>query len=196
MNWQDIPGNSESIDAIYGPAVAAAKDGDVFVELGVYYGRSLAMLATFARDAGKRLSIWGVDLWEGAAGITRDASHPYEPAEVAACAANLRAAGFQLAMLPEFDGVALQQIDTALAAGRFSDASVTLAFIDGDHSYEGCARDIAAWWPKVKPGGQIAGHDYSHEYPGVMQAVSEAFPEYVHHGERDTGICFCVRKPL
>jgi hypothetical protein len=191
MRLDEIPGNSQSIDTIYGPAVAEAKDGDVFVELGVYYGRSLAMLATFAGDAGKSLNIYGVDLWRDAGHITRNASHPYEPAPYYECASNIATIASETQQ-----HMSLSVGDTALAACLFDDASVTLAFIDGDHSYEGCKRDIAAWWGKIKPGGLLAGHDYSHEYPGVMQAVTEAFPEYVHHGERDCGICWYVRKPL
>jgi hypothetical protein len=49
-------------------------------------------------------------------------------------------------------------------------------FIDADHSYEGCAADIAAWAPKVKPGGLLCGHDYDNpDFPefGVKRAVDE-----------------------
>jgi len=34
-------------------------------------------------------------------------------------------------------------------------------YIDGDHSFEGVYRDIVAWYPKVKKGGIIGGHDFS-----------------------------------
>ena len=53
---------------------------------------------------------------------------------------------------------------------------VDLAFLDADHSYEGCAADIEAWWPKVKPGGWLGFHDYENTaYPewGVKRAVDE-----------------------
>jgi predicted O-methyltransferase YrrM len=53
-----------------------------------------------------------------------------------------------------------------------------LVFIDGDHSYKGCKEDIEAWWPLVKTGGYLSGHDYRTDKPGfgVKQAVDEAFP--------------------
>lgn len=35
-----------------------------------------------------------------------------------------------------------------------------LVFIDGDHTYEGCAGDIEAWWPNLRTGGIMAIHDY------------------------------------
>lgn len=62
------------------------------------------------------------------------------------------------------------------AAKEISDASLDFVFIDADHSYEGCKADIAAWVPKLKPGGLLSGHDYNNiEYPcfGVNQAVEE-----------------------
>jgi len=35
-----------------------------------------------------------------------------------------------------------------------------LLFIDGDHSYEGCARDVMQYVPFVRPGGYFILHDY------------------------------------
>jgi predicted alpha/beta hydrolase family esterase len=46
-------------------------------------------------------------------------------------------------------------------------------FIDADHKYESVKADIAAWLPKVRPGGHIAGHDYHSDWPGVQKAVDE-----------------------
>jgi hypothetical protein len=191
MNWQDIPGNSQSIDTIYGPAVAEAQNGDVFVELGVYKGRSLAMLGEMVQRSGKDIAIRGVDLWEDGGVITRNASHPYEPAVMDQCIRDVeRTVGNGVKL-------SLSRRDTADEARFHADASVTLAFIDGDHSFEGCKRDIAAWCSKIKSKGLLAGHDFSAEYPGVMRAVLEAFPEYVHWGSEfgDTGICWVVRMP-
>jgi hypothetical protein len=54
--------------------------------------------------------------------------------------------------------------------------SLDFVFIDADHGYEGCLRDLRAWYPKVKPGGIFSGHDYENtSYPkfGVTQAVKE-----------------------
>jgi predicted O-methyltransferase YrrM len=64
--------------------------------------------------------------------------------------------------------------DSALAAARFDDASLDAVFIDADHSEEAVTRDIAAWLPKVKRGGVIAGHDV--DQFGVAKAVSKILP--------------------
>jgi predicted O-methyltransferase YrrM len=45
------------------------------------------------------------------------------------------------------------------AASLLADAVFDLVFIDADHSYSSVRDDIAAWRPKVRPGGVLCGHD-------------------------------------
>ena len=45
-------------------------------------------------------------------------------------------------------------------SSRFEDGSLDLVYIDGNHAYEWVKEDIELWWPKLKPGGILAGHDY------------------------------------
>ena len=62
------------------------------------------------------------------------------------------------------------------AAKDIPDGSLDFVFIDADHSYHGCVADIAAWKPKLKPGGLLSGHDYDNpdfEKFGVKRAVDE-----------------------
>src|SRR3970282_2127680 len=46
------------------------------------------------------------------------------------------------------------------AAAPVAGGSPDLAFIDANHSLPFVQKDIAAYWPKVRPGGWLAGHDY------------------------------------
>jgi hypothetical protein len=46
-------------------------------------------------------------------------------------------------------------------------------YIDADHTYRGCKKDIEMWSTKVRPGGMVMVHDYCAEYPGVLRAVDE-----------------------
>lgn len=55
------------------------------------------------------------------------------------------------------------------AASLFEDNSLDFVYIDGNHMYDAVLDDIKAWYPKVKPGGILAGDDVeplekSHEY--------------------------------
>jgi predicted O-methyltransferase YrrM len=66
-------------------------------------------------------------------------------------------------------------------ARRFENESFDLVFIDADHTEEWVSRDLAAWMPKVKRGGVIAGHDYgSRNWPGVRIAVDRFFAGHPH----------------
>jgi len=63
---------------------------------------------------------------------------------------------------------------TSEGAADFFDDTFDIVFIDGDHSYEQTSKDIKAWWPKVKEGGYIGGHDYRDDKNyGVIEAVEE-----------------------
>ncbi len=61
------------------------------------------------------------------------------------------------------------------AARSFDDESLGLVFIDGNHDVDSVGADIAAWWPKLRRGGVMLGHDYSPSFPGVIEAVSAGF---------------------
>jgi hypothetical protein len=67
------------------------------------------------------------------------------------------------------------------AAKLYKDKSLDVVFIDANHSYESVRDDIEAWLPKVKMGGIIAGHDYTLNWPGVLQAVNEKFMDIETH---------------
>ncbi len=51
-----------------------------------------------------------------------------------------------------------------------------MVFIDAGHDYPSCKQDIELWWPLIKEGGYLCGHDYQHKFPGVMRAVADSFP--------------------
>ena len=46
------------------------------------------------------------------------------------------------------------------AAAAFDDCSLDYVYVDAVHDYEGARRDLQDWWPKLRPGGIMAGHDY------------------------------------
>lgn len=58
-------------------------------------------------------------------------------------------------------------------AANVKDGSLGLAYIDGDHTYQGAKADIKTWWPKLVLGGIMAFHDYSNPDYGVKRAVIE-----------------------
>jgi hypothetical protein len=67
------------------------------------------------------------------------------------------------------------EMDSVDAAEYIKDEALHLCFIDAAHSYVGVMRDIKAWYPKVKKGGWICGHDI--DRVTVKQAVTEFFKD-------------------
>lgn len=63
------------------------------------------------------------------------------------------------------------------AAGMFPDNHFDFIYIDADHSFVAVTADLNAWYPKVKPGGWILGHDYNFhstdDNDGVTKAVQQ-----------------------
>lgn len=70
------------------------------------------------------------------------------------------------------------------AAPKIADYSLDFVYVDARHDYPSVMEDLEAWYPKVRPGGIVAGHDYldglfaAGEF-GVKSAVDEFF------GKRD-----------
>lgn len=81
------------------------------------------------------------------------------------------------------DRVSIIREHSVQAATFFEDEYFDFVYIDADHTYEGVLADLQAWYPKVKMGGIIGGHDYAEEGMdgidnwlldfGVIKAVKE-----------------------
>ena len=55
----------------------------------------------------------------------------------------------------------------------FGGQPIDFLFIDGDHSYDACKADIAAWAPFARRGGVMAFHDFGSRAEGVTRAIFE-----------------------
>jgi predicted O-methyltransferase YrrM len=117
------------------------------------------------------LELWLVDAWkpyEGESQLgSQDAAY-FERAKSAALWWTNHAAERRYVL----------QQESSRAAPRFGDASLDFVFIDANHLYENVRSDIRAWWPKVRPGGLVIGHDYGVDRDadgrwGVRRAVDE-----------------------
>lgn len=66
----------------------------------------------------------------------------------------------------------------------FPDGLFDFIYIDGFHSLAAVTKDLADWWPKLRPGGVFAGHDYSPFKSSaivecrVIEAVNEHVSKY------------------
>ena len=66
------------------------------------------------------------------------------------------------------------------AAADFADGSLDWVYIDANHSHEAVKADLEAWYPKVRSGGIISGHDYAEGAGNLMEyGVKPAVDEFV-----------------
>lgn len=145
--------------SFFGPDLRGARGSitpSLMVEVGVYKGRSCFFLAVEAFNSGKPIHVIAVDRFNWPTTGARDFS-------------SLRREHGLTEMISMVEATSVQ------ASRQFDDETLDFVFIDADHTYESVKADIAAWWPKVKPGGILAGHDFCDEFPGVEQAVNEFF---------------------
>jgi predicted O-methyltransferase YrrM len=77
-------------------------------------------------------------------------------------------------------------MDSLAASLRVRNEELDFCYIDADHSYEAAKADIEAWWPKVREGGVLSGHDYVTHWQGVKQAVDE----FVKDHRLEDNFCF------
>lgn len=67
--------------------------------------------------------------------------------------------------------VEILKMDSLSGAKKFDDESLDFVYLDTCHDEEPTLTDIGVWFPKVKMGGILAGHDFSQPWPGVVMAV-------------------------
>lgn len=80
------------------------------------------------------------------------------------------------------------------AARKMQDRSLDFVYIDGNHLRDHVLADLAAWVPKVKPGGIIAGHDYKVYPHKPFIQVREAVDEYTRAHAISPWFVFAVDK--
>jgi cephalosporin hydroxylase len=143
-----------------------------FVEVGAFYGKSAAYMAVEIANSGKSIKFDVVDTWRGSPEHQEDA-WDYRPDMVEDTAFEV----FIENMKPAERFYNAIKLPSLAAANQYDNNSLDFVFIDAAHEYESVKSDIETWYPKVKSGGFIGGHDYlkgDSKY-GVYLAVDERF---------------------
>ena len=152
---------------LYKEFVQQIPNNGVFVEVGSWMGKSIAFMGVEVINSGKNIKCYAVDTWQGSP------EHQSDPVVQGNKLYNI----FFSNMHPVSSVVTPIRKPSVEGAKEFADKSIDIVFIDACHEYECVKEDIAAWLPKVKKGGVIAGHDYIWRSPEdpVKTAVDEAF---------------------
>lgn len=78
--------------------------------------------------------------------------------------------------------VTLHRLYSFNAVIGFRDDSLSFVYLDANHDFDHVRADIRGWWPRIKSGGILCGHDYKDEKTdywncGVKSAVDEFVAE-------------------
>lgn len=125
------------------------------VEVGCFAGISSELFAKFCKE------IICIDIWD-----TEDPAYAEIEKENLAKAFEM----FQI-MAEEYPNLSFIREFSTIAATYFDIKTLDMVYIDANHAKEKVKEDIRAWWPKVKFGGWLAGHDIWYIY--VKEAVEE-----------------------
>ena len=134
----------------------------IMYELGTFAGEAAYVFAQYFNI------VHAVDPWEDACGAPEGLQ-----AVVDSFNERARLAG----------NIVAHKMTASEAAVAVPDESLDFVYVDsGPHTYDGNLREIREWWPKVRSGGFLGGHDYEipelhavDVFPGVEASVKKFF---------------------
>lgn len=133
-------------------------------ELGIFKGGNFMEMIAHKPKLAVAVDTWNNDGVHG----KNDATYPQEELE--------KQYEYFKGLVKDKPFVKIVRDYTVNAAKRFPDNYFDFVYIDADHSIEACYADIITWYPKVKNGKFLVGHDYKRGF-GVVAAVDRFVKE-------------------
>jgi len=149
-----------------------------FAEIGSFQGKSAVMMGEYIKEYKKTIQLHCIDLFPEKSQL----------AELTNIGAGQGEEGRIINELPDslyntfLNNIRRCEVDDVITINRgcsyekaldYVDEFFSFVFIDAAHHKSGVLLDLNAWWPKIKTGGMMAGHDF--DCPGVCEAVYEFF---------------------
>ncbi|MCH7903464.1 MAG: class I SAM-dependent methyltransferase [Armatimonadetes bacterium] len=129
-----------------------------WVELGVDRGTYSRLLL----EKGKPDMLWSIDRWGGDRG--------HDTARYVSAVKLLQ---------PYASNNTVVRASFSEAVNLFQSESLDFIYVDGyAHTGQESGNTLSEWWPKVKPGGVMAGHDYHERWPENLAAVDRFAAEH------------------
>lgn len=161
-----------SYEWLYKEVAQLAEDGDLFVEVGSFKGRSSAFLAVELINSGSKVKLDLIDTWEGSVEHQKGAE-----CEVKEVVEGTLFEVFKENMKPvegQYNAIRMKSTD---AAALYANESIDFLMIDGAHEFDSVVADIRAFLPKMKKGGIMCGDDC---WPGAdpRRAAEQELSKY------------------
>lgn len=176
--------NSENwfgYENLYSYVVDKFDSGSHFVEVGVWKGMSACFMAVEIINSGKDIKFDCVDTWEYVETSKEIKEEQFKDLfEI-----------FKKNIEPIQDRIGIVRSLSWEGSKYYKDESLDFVFIDAGHDHESVTKDLISWFPKIKNGGIISGHDYHYDC-GVFTAVNEFFKDM--NKIKQYGACWIYEK--
>jgi hypothetical protein len=160
------------------------------LEVGSNLGLSSSIIASKIKGTSRLfcVDIWSRDTWDEIALKLGDRADKYPLREKDAFIqfwANMTRLGLSQVVVP-----IRMRSDQAIKVFK---PTLKFAFIDGCHEYEFVKQDIE-WLKYLAIGGEVVFHDYTTDFPGVIQAVDEFRSNRSFKEVERGGLCVTFKK--
>ena len=153
--------------------------GELFKDLGFKVGAEIGVergrFSRFLCDINPELKLYCIDPWAAYFHNSQAREDAYYEKTVAYLAGK---------------NVEILRMTSLGASKIIADGSLDFVYIVALHEFDPVMMDIILWYPKVRKGGIISGHDFAHYHQmGVVQAVTaytqahSIVPWYITTGE-------------
>lgn len=164
MYWEKIEG-SFTFQPFYERMVMRFNNA-TFVEIGSWQGQSIMYLAERVKELNKKIKLYTIDIFtvgeQQNDGVVHHTGEDFYQ-------------NYLNNIEPLKDYITTIRGSSHDVHTQFENESIDFLFIDGDHSTEAVYKDLTLWYPKVKSGGIISGHDYTWVDGRVKLAVDRFF---------------------
>jgi len=199
----------EDSKTIYSILLPLLKEGIKIAEIGVWTGKTSTVLGSMVKTFNGK--VYSVDHFEGQSKRELVGQHPNlnDPKLFSKWTGEWDICSVWKANIKhtELEGyVTLKRMSSLEGSKEFEDEYFDFIYLDASHDYDSVKEDLEVWYPKLKPGGTIAGHDFEEKmsiggatalwkkykeeffnckcHPGVILAVVEKFPNVKHIPKR------------
>jgi hypothetical protein len=169
-----------------------------FVEVGCKSGRTTGHILANVPDS----RVIAIDPWitqEANGDPTRETYKDWDFAKIEADFwANVGEHKDRCTMVRKSSAAAVELLSVGLmslemALHKPARVDFDIIFIDALHDYASVKQDIALWWPHVRVGGMLTGHDFNHQWPGVERAIADSF-NLMHIGVASDSVWFVIKQ--
>lgn len=144
--------------------------------VGIEIGTKCADLTLAILSIFDNCFLYTIDPWEHRDKAEFEAGEPQEYHDK-----NKEAAMKRLSKYIEEDSIVILPMKSEEALSHIWHMQVDFVWIDGDHSAEGIIKDINLYYPLIRRGGVIGGHDFGQCHP-LTEIITERFNSKINTG--------------